>query len=52
VATVDEPAPKLLLVDAPPAFPGTAAAARWLGPEGLDATYKAGMEALLDAALP
>lgn len=52
LAIGEEPRPSVMVDDAPADFPATMAAARWLGPEGLDATYKAGMEALLDATLP
>ncbi len=39
-----------VMVDrAPQAFPFTRAAAPWLGPQGIDASYEAGIEWLLDA---
>jgi AcrR family transcriptional regulator len=43
--------PTVMVNAAPQDFPLTRASARWLGPDGLDAAYEAGIEALLDRVL-
>ena len=49
---VGRTAPSPVLVDdAPQDFPMTRAAAPWLGPQGINATYEAGIEWLLDAVI-
>lgn len=53
LAIGEEPRPQVLVDQAPlAAYPAIAQAAPWLGPQGLDAHYSAGMQALLDAILP
>ncbi|HVZ46259.1 MAG TPA: TetR/AcrR family transcriptional regulator C-terminal domain-containing protein [Ramlibacter sp.] len=52
LAIGDDPPPRAIVDRAGPQYPAIASAAPWLGPKGLDATYKAGLRALMDAILP